>query len=176
MSISARVKKRRAELGISLRDMASRCGLSFSTLSRIENGRFSPTYENAAKLAKALELDVAEIAPELTGLHVPSRQRSPERSNLVSNVNLRLQEIPAGARRDLSKVASRSAYEAAYLVSGRLQLRSSTGFRQTLAPGAMINGELLAQQTYLGIAVEPVALLWIGPLVPKVDRRRSGGA
>src|SRR5690606_18177876 len=44
-----------------LKQAAAATGVSASTLSKIENGLLSPTYDNLIKIAAGLELDVAEL-------------------------------------------------------------------------------------------------------------------
>jgi transcriptional regulator with XRE-family HTH domain len=49
--------------GLSLRALADRAGVSFVTVSRIENDRLSPTVAMLEKLAEALEISVRELFP-----------------------------------------------------------------------------------------------------------------
>lgn len=44
-----------------LKQAAAATGVSTSTLSKIENGLLSPTYDNLIKIAAGLQLDVAEL-------------------------------------------------------------------------------------------------------------------
>ena len=44
-----------------LKQAAAATGVSTSTLSKIENGLLSPTYDNLIKIAAGLDLDVAEL-------------------------------------------------------------------------------------------------------------------
>jgi len=53
------LRARREELGLSLRELARRAGLSASYLSLVENGKRSPDVEAAGALAAALELPAA---------------------------------------------------------------------------------------------------------------------
>lgn len=47
--------------GWTLADVAGRTGVPVSTLSRIENGHVSPTYDILMRLSRGLELDMAEL-------------------------------------------------------------------------------------------------------------------
>ena len=55
------VKRRREELGLSLRDVADKTSVSASTLSRIENGTGKPDADNIARLTAWLDVPVERI-------------------------------------------------------------------------------------------------------------------
>jgi transcriptional regulator with XRE-family HTH domain len=55
------VRRRREELGLSLRDVADKTSVSASTLSRIENGTGKPDADNIARLTSWLEVPVERI-------------------------------------------------------------------------------------------------------------------
>lgn len=44
-----------------LADIATRAGIPLSTLSKIENGQVSPTYEQLMRLSESLHIDIAEL-------------------------------------------------------------------------------------------------------------------
>ncbi len=56
-----RVRSLRRDRGWTLETASERTGLSRSSLSKIENGRMSPTYDALLKLAGGFGLDVAEL-------------------------------------------------------------------------------------------------------------------
>ena len=53
----------REQRGYSVRELAERAGVGFVTISRIENGRLSPTVAMLEKLAKALGIQVRDFFP-----------------------------------------------------------------------------------------------------------------
>ena len=55
------VRRRREELGLSLRDVANETDVSASTLSRIENGTGKPDADNIARLAAWLDVPMERI-------------------------------------------------------------------------------------------------------------------
>ena len=55
------IKRRREELGMSLRDVADETQVSASTLSRIENGTGKPDADNIARLTQWLNVPVERI-------------------------------------------------------------------------------------------------------------------
>ncbi len=55
------VRRRREELGLSLRDVADKTSVSASTLSRIENGTGKPDADNIARLTSWLDVPMERI-------------------------------------------------------------------------------------------------------------------
>jgi predicted transcriptional regulator len=55
------IKRKREELGLSLRDVADVTKVSASTLSRIENGTGKPDADNIARLSSWLEMPVDRV-------------------------------------------------------------------------------------------------------------------
>jgi len=53
----------REKRDLSLRQLAGRAGVGFMTISRIENGRMSPTVALLEKLASALGIEVRDFFP-----------------------------------------------------------------------------------------------------------------
>lgn len=59
--LAATVRHLRASAGLTLRQLSERCSISTATLSKIERGELSPTYEKIAALAKGLAVDVGAL-------------------------------------------------------------------------------------------------------------------
>lgn len=55
------IKRRREELGLSLRDVANVTDVSASTLSRIENGTGKPDADNIARLTGWLDMPIDRV-------------------------------------------------------------------------------------------------------------------
>ena len=55
------IKRRREELGLSLRDVADKTSVSASTLSRIENGTGKPDADNIARLTSWLDMPIDRV-------------------------------------------------------------------------------------------------------------------
>lgn len=60
------IRRRRVELGLSLRDVADKTDVSASTLSRIENGTGKPDADNIARLTSWLDMPMERV---LSGRH-----------------------------------------------------------------------------------------------------------
>jgi transcriptional regulator with XRE-family HTH domain len=55
------IRRKREELGLSLRDVADETGVSASTLSRIENGTGKPDADNIARLTGWLDMPMERV-------------------------------------------------------------------------------------------------------------------
>ena len=55
------IKRKREEMGLSLRDVATETQVSASTLSRIENGTGKPDADNIARLTSWLDMPVDRV-------------------------------------------------------------------------------------------------------------------
>ncbi|MEO8042867.1 MAG: helix-turn-helix transcriptional regulator [Acidobacteriota bacterium] len=60
------IKRRRDELGLSLRDVADVTNVSASTLSRIENGTGKPDADNIARLTGWLDMPIDRVMSKST--------------------------------------------------------------------------------------------------------------
>lgn len=63
-AVGAQVRFLRTQLGISSRKLADLSGMSVSALSKIENGRISPSLQALSSLAKALNVPIATLFTE----------------------------------------------------------------------------------------------------------------
>src|SRR3954464_3813689 len=77
-SIGPRVKALREAMGLSLRDLADRTGVSAPMLSQVERGETSPTLAVAERIAAGLELTLSQLLRLDEGEGV-SGVRRPER-------------------------------------------------------------------------------------------------
>jgi len=69
-AVGRRVKALREAMGLSLRDLAERTGVSAPMLSQVERGETSPTLAVAAKIAAGLELTLSQLLRLDEGEHV----------------------------------------------------------------------------------------------------------
>jgi transcriptional regulator with XRE-family HTH domain len=164
----SKIYQRRKERNLSLREIARITGISASTISRIENGRLSPTLDVAAKLATALNLEPsqadhgrADVRAEMESATKANDEEIESPAQVVAYRKLGHTILRSGIRRDLSRIAARNGYEMAILLRGTLQLRTNDGFRENLKPGATINCKLIANYTYFAVPAEEAELLWI---------------
>lgn len=78
-TLPATLRRLRSRAGLTLQQLSERVGISPSTLSKIENGQLSPTYEKIAALALGLEVDVGELFTQVPR-PIPLGRRSITRS------------------------------------------------------------------------------------------------
>ena len=107
MELGRAIKRRREELGLSLRDVADVTNVSASTLSRIENGTGKPDSDNITRLTNWLDMPVDrlmkrqgdgdsvepviyyphEATPEIVEAHLRAdRNLSPETAKALSEL------------------------------------------------------------------------------------------
>ena len=112
--IGPRVRALRDNMGLSLRDLAERCGVSATTLSQVERGESSPTLHVAARIAAGLDLRLSQLlrldeGGSVTVVRASERRRggSPARGHVVEIMTAPLpgqrseltrHELDAGAR------------------------------------------------------------------------------
>ncbi|MBP6019807.1 MAG: helix-turn-helix transcriptional regulator [Burkholderiaceae bacterium] len=77
-ALAERLRALRQQRGWTLGQTSKASGVATSTLSKIENGLMSPTYDILLKLANGLELDVAELFSPAQA-HMGAGRRSIER-------------------------------------------------------------------------------------------------
>ena len=56
--IGNRIKRRRLELGLSVRKLSDICGVPFNSISRIENGNWSASIDIISQICSALNLRI----------------------------------------------------------------------------------------------------------------------
>jgi transcriptional regulator with XRE-family HTH domain len=61
LHVGSRVRALREGMGLSLRDLAERSGVSAPMLSQVERGETSPTLQVAARMAAGLELTLSQL-------------------------------------------------------------------------------------------------------------------
>src|SRR3954454_6873541 len=59
--VGSRIRALRDAMGLSLRDLADRSGVSAPMLSQVERGETSPTLVSATKIAAGLELTLSQL-------------------------------------------------------------------------------------------------------------------
>src|SRR3954454_12601088 len=61
IAVGSRVRALREGMGLSLRDLAERTGVSAQMLSQVERGETSPTLAVAGRIASGLELSLSQL-------------------------------------------------------------------------------------------------------------------
>jgi transcriptional regulator with XRE-family HTH domain len=80
-AVGRRIKALREAMGLSLRDLGERSGVSAPMLSQVERGETSPTLALAAKIATGLELTLSQLLRLDEGQNVAVSRASGRRRN-----------------------------------------------------------------------------------------------
>jgi transcriptional regulator with XRE-family HTH domain len=80
-AVGARVRALREAMGLSLRDLAQRTGVSAPMLSQVERGETSPTLAVAARIASGLDLSLSQLLRLDEGRHVVILRRGEGRKH-----------------------------------------------------------------------------------------------
>lgn len=104
------IKRRREELGLSLRDVADVTNVSASTLSRIENGTGKPDSDNIARLTGWLDMPIDRLMGHKTETEVEPviyypHEATPEIVEAHLRADKNLSEDTAKALSELFRVA-----------------------------------------------------------------------
>jgi len=102
-AVGVRVRALRDSMGLSLRDLAERSGVSAPMLSQVERGETSPTLAVAGKIAGGLELSLSQLLRLDEGAHVVVMRAAERRTRTLRGH--RVEEITPplpGQRADVS--------------------------------------------------------------------------
>jgi transcriptional regulator with XRE-family HTH domain len=80
VAVGARVRALREAMGLSLRDLAERSGVSAPMLSQVERGETSPTLSVAGRIATGLDLSLSQLLRLDEGRHVVITRSADRRS------------------------------------------------------------------------------------------------
>jgi XRE family transcriptional regulator, regulator of sulfur utilization len=103
-AVGGRVKALRDSMGLSLRDLAERSGVSAPMLSQVERGETSPTLAVAGRIATGLDLTLSQLLRLDEGEHVVVVRRGDSRSR--TRGGHRVEELTPplpGQRADVSR-------------------------------------------------------------------------
>lgn len=98
--VGARIRRRRADQGLTLARVAERTGLNIGYLSQVENDKASPSLETLAALAEALDVPIAwflldsSAAPRVVRAVDRPRRRMPTGGGLT--------QVDGGVSRDIA--------------------------------------------------------------------------
>jgi transcriptional regulator with XRE-family HTH domain len=130
--VRSRLRDRRAELGLSIDDLAERSLVNASTISRIETGKRRPGLNHLVPLANALGLSLDELVspPDVSDVVI---RPDPQHANGMTYWNLTRHEqpglprvfkvvLPADRTTPPAELPTHPGREWAYVLSGTLHL------------------------------------------------------
>jgi transcriptional regulator with XRE-family HTH domain len=119
LQLGARIKARRSELGLSLRDVAASTGLSATFLSNLERGLANPTLESLRRVSNALNTPILYMADMLREASPVVRHDQRHSINL-SNGNIRYEILTPALNKKMVLFQARVTAEDGNIVVGPL--------------------------------------------------------
>ena len=151
--LARQVHRLRKQAGLTLQQLGEKCGISVSTLSKIEKGQLSPTYEKIVALARGLEIHVSELFHE-EGSHSPNGRLAVTRAGEARQHTTRqydyqalcadlsnkrfiplLTRIKARSIREFPALLQHEGEEFIYVLSGEVTVHTDFYQPLTLHPG-----------------------------------------
>ncbi|MGZ9812485.1 helix-turn-helix domain-containing protein [Pseudoroseicyclus sp. H15] len=182
LDLGARVRELRKAQGWTLEQAASQAGLARSTLSKIENGQMSPTYDALKKLATGLQISVPQLftAPsrgQVTGRMAMTRAgegvshpTATYEHELLSGAMTRKKMLPYRARVRARRMEEFDGWvrhdgeEFLYVLTGVIRL-----FTEFYEPVEMKRGDSAYYDASMGhnvvsVSPEDATILWVTSL------------
>ena len=177
LATKLRLLRRQADL--TLQQLSQRCGISVSTLSKIEHGQLSPTYEKIAALAKGLEIDVGELfsPPQQNALRARrsvTRQGEGVQHSTQQYVYEMLHTdlsdkrfiplfttIKAHERAEFPQLLNHDGEEMVYVISGKVMLYTDSYAPLELGPGDSCYFDSSMGHACISSGAEDAQVLWV---------------
>ena len=177
---SRAIRDVRIAQGLSLRALSARAGLPYSTLSKLENGKMSLTYDKLIRLAQALNVDLKDIlaSPQEKAAPIPVGRRSVTRAGeaLDADSEKHVHHYPAAdllgkmmipiiidvqARSvdELGGLVRHGGEEYLYVLRGSMELHSDLYAPLPLGPGDSIYFDSGMAHGYVRTSEEPCTVL-----------------
>jgi len=152
----------RIEQGLTLRALAAKIDMPFSTLSKLENGKMAMTYDKLVRLAQGLGVDLGSL---VTGTAAPQEQapaalgrRSVSRAGKWLAVPIII-EVKARSIDELGGLVRHSGEEYLYVISGAMELHSDLYAPLPLAAGDSVYFDSGMAHGYVWVGEEPCRVI-----------------
>jgi len=170
----------RIEQGLTLRALAARIDMPFSTLSKLENGKMAMTYDKLVRLAQGLGVDLGSL---VTGAAPQEQARAALGRRSVSRVGEWLVaserhthhypaadllgkmmvpiiiEVKARSIDELGGLVRHSGEEYLYIISGAMELHSDLYAPLTLGAGDSVYFDSGMAHGYVWVGEEPCRVI-----------------
>jgi len=177
---SRAIRDVRLAQGLSLRALSARAGLPYSTLSKLENGKMTLTYDKLIKLAQALNVDIKDLlangeqqaAPVAVGRRSVTRagealdadsekhvHHYPAADLLGKMMIPIIIDVQARSVEDLGGLVRHGGEEYLYVLRGSMELHSDLYAPLTLGPGDSIYFDSGMAHGYVRTSAEPCTVL-----------------
>lgn len=178
-SIASILRRLRRQAGLTLQELGDRCGLASSTLSKIENGQMSPTYDTMLRVAGGLGLDMAELFTGGSPNDVGGRRTVTRRGQGVTRGTAQysyemlaaelsgkqfiplLTTIAANSIADFPSLVRHAGEEFFYVLSGQVTLHTEHYAVTVLEPGDSCYFDSTMGHALVSSGSEPAQILWI---------------
>lgn len=178
-----RLRSIRSGLGLTLAEAAQMTGAGISTLSKIENGQVSPTYDVLQKIVQGLQIDMVELFD--TRQHeVPSGRRDVTRAGkgslyVTPNYAYELLATELSKKKFLplratitarttsqspienADIASHGGEEFVYVLSGAIELHTDFYAPTRLGVGDSVYFDSGMRHALVSVSEEDAEILWI---------------
>ncbi|OIQ73868.1 DNA-binding transcriptional repressor PuuR [mine drainage metagenome] len=183
LDLGIRVRELRKARGWTLEQAAVQAGLARSTLSKIENGQMSPTYEALKKLAEGLAISVPQLftAPskaQVTGRMAVTKQGEGQghatatyEHELLAAALTKKQMLPYRARIRARSVAEFEGWvrhdgeEFLYVLTGTIRLYTEFYEPQDMRRGDSAYYDATMGHNVISTSEEDATILWVTSLV-----------
>ncbi len=177
--IATILRRLRREAGLTLQELGDRCGLASSTLSKIENGQMSPTYDTILRVAGGLGLDMAELFTGTAPSDIGGRRTVTRRGQGVIRSTAQysyemlaaelsgkqfiplLTTIEARSMSDFPSLVRHSGEEFFYVLSGQVTLHTEHYAATVLEIGDSCYFDSSMGHACVSSGDEPAQILWI---------------
>lgn len=187
LAIAGTLRDLRKAAGLTLIDLAERSSLAASTLSKIENGQMSPTYDTLHALAEGLDIDITELVTGGRGHSVNGRRAVTRRGEgivhstaqydyemLCTDIANRrfvplLAEVKARSMHSFDGLLSHPGEEFIFVLRGEVDLYTEFYAPTHLAPGDCCYFDSTMGHALINSGDEDAKVLWVvsravGPL------------
>jgi transcriptional regulator with XRE-family HTH domain len=182
-NLGLQVKKLRTEQSLTIRELAARAGVASSTISKVENGLMSPTYDNIVRIALGLNVDVEMLFNEkATAMHAGRRSvtRAGEgivikaenyRYEMLSTDIAHKKFVPIVATlspskpQDAAKFLRHEGEEFVYVLSGRITILTDIYLPLQLELGDSCYFDSSMGHILVAANDAPAVILWVASIV-----------
>ncbi len=183
LNLGERVRELRKARGWTLEQAAGQAGLARSTLSKIENGQMSPTYEALKKLAEGLSISVPQLFTPPSKAQVSGRMAVTKQGEgqahatvtyeheLLAGTLTRKQMLPYRARVRARDVAEFDGWvrhdgeEFLYVLTGMVRLYTEFYEPVDLRRGDSAYYDASMGHNVISLSDEDATILWVTSLV-----------
>jgi len=177
---SRAIRDVRIAQGLSLRALSARAGLPYSTLSKLENGKMTLTYDKLIRLAQALNVDIKDLLADSNAGAAPvavgrrSVTRAGEAPDADSEKHVHhypaadllgkmmipiIIDVQARSVDELGGLVRHGGEEYLYVLSGSMELHSDLYAPLPLGPGDSVYFDSGMAHGYVRTSAEPCSVL-----------------